>query len=153
MIPLVHQRPGHLIRRCQQVAVGLFLEHCAPFDLTPMQYAVLRAAEARPGIDQIGMAGLIGLDRSNAARLGAALEARGLLHRSPDPADRRVRLLRVTPAGAALLRAVEPAVERVQAELLAPVAPALRPMLLEALGAIAAAHNLSSRAPQRVKAA
>jgi len=153
VIPLVHERPGHLIRRCQQVAVGLFLEHCAPFDLTPMQYAVLRAAEARPGIDQIGMAGLIGLDRSNAARLGAALEARGLLHRSPDPADRRVRLLRVTPQGAALLRAVEPAVERVQAELLAPVAPALRRMLLEALGAIADAHNLSSRAPQRVKTA
>ncbi|WP_431284267.1 MarR family winged helix-turn-helix transcriptional regulator [Humitalea sp. 24SJ18S-53] len=153
MIPLVHERPGHLIRRCQQIAVGLFLEHCAPFDLTPMQYAVLRAAEAQPGLDQITMAGLIGLDRSNAARLGAALEARGLLHRTTDPADRRVRLLRVTPAGAALLRAVEPAVERVQAELLAPVAPDLRPVLLEALGAIASAHNLSSRAPQRVKAA
>jgi len=153
VIPLGHDRPGHLIRRCHQVAVALFLEHCAPFDLTPMQYAVRRAAEAQPGSDQIGMAGLVGLERSNAARLGAALEARGLLHRATDPADRRVRLLSVTEAGAALLQSVGPAVERVKAELLAPVPAALRPVVMDALRAIAVAHNASSRAPQRVKAA
>ena len=130
----LYAKPGHLIRRCQQIAVALFLEACAPHDLTPMQYALLKAAEAEPGLDQITLAGLVALDRSNAARLCAGLEARGLLHRAPDPRDRRARRLSLTPAGAALLRAAE------------------RPAFLAALARIAAAHIAASRAPLRLVA-
>ncbi len=145
----LHAKPGHLIRRCQQIAVALFLEACAPQDLTPMQYALLKAAEAEPGLDQITLAGLVALDRSNAARLCAGLEVRGLLQRAPDPLDRRARRLSLTPAGAALLRAAEPAVAAVQQALLAPLAEAERAPFMAALAAIAAAHNGASRAPLR----
>jgi DNA-binding MarR family transcriptional regulator len=145
----LYGKPGHLIRRCQQIAVALFLDACAPHDLTPMQYALLKAAEAEPGLDQITLAGLVALDRSNAARLCAGLEARGLLHRAPDPRDRRARRLSLTGAGTALLRAAEPAVEAVQQALLAPLAPEQRAPFMAALAAIAAAHNGASRAPLR----
>jgi DNA-binding MarR family transcriptional regulator len=150
MLAELHGKPGHLIRRCQQIAVALFLDACAPHDLTPMQYALLQAAAAEPGLDQITLAGLVALDRSNAARLCAGLEARGLLERAPDPLDRRARRLALTPAGAALLRAAEPAVAQVQAALLAPLAEAERAPFIAALAAIAAAHNGASRAPLRV---
>jgi DNA-binding MarR family transcriptional regulator len=145
----VQDKPGHLIRRCQQIAVALFLDHCAAFDLTPMQYAILRATEAEPGLDQISIAGLVALDRSNAARVCATLEERGLLRRQPDPADRRARRLTVTAEGKALLRRAEPAVVRVQEELLAPLAPGMRETFTAMLRAIAEAHNEASRAPLR----
>ena len=142
-------KPGHLIRRCQQIAVALFLERCAPFDLTPMQYAILRAVEAEPGLDQISIAGLVALDRSNAARLCAALEERGLISRSVDEKDRRVRRLCITEAGTALLLEAEPEVVAVQHALLAPLSHAQRQAFLEALRIITATHNETSRAPQR----
>lgn len=145
----LHDKPGHLIRRCHQISLGLFLERCAEFDLTPVQYALLKAAEAEPGAEQITLAGLAAIDRSNAARLAAALEARGLLRRDPDPADRRARRLSLTPAGQALLRRAEAAVRRVQEELLAPLPPAERRAFVAALRTIAEAHNEASRAPLR----
>jgi DNA-binding MarR family transcriptional regulator len=146
----LHDKPGHLIRRCHQISLGLFLERCAGFDLTPVQYALLKAAEADPGADQITLAGLAALDRSNAARLAAALEARGLLRRAPDPKDRRARRLSLTPEGEALLRRAEAAVRQVQEDFLAPLEPAERRAFVAALGKIAEAHNESSRAPLRL---
>jgi DNA-binding MarR family transcriptional regulator len=145
----VHDKPGHLIRRCQQIAVALFLEHCAAFELTPMQYAILRAAEAEPGLDQISLAGLVALDRSNAARVCAVLEARLLLSRAADPKDRRARRLSLTPKGKALLAQAEPSVMEVQEALLAPLAPEERAAFLAALHKITEAHNQVSRAPVR----
>ncbi|MDE2005716.1 MAG: MarR family transcriptional regulator [Rhodospirillales bacterium] len=152
-VPEVHDKPGHLIRRCQQIAVALFLEGCAEFDLTPPQYAVLRVIEAEPGIDQATLGGLAALDRSSTARLCAALEARGLLRRAPDPADRRARRLSLTPEGTALLARAEPAVASVQEKLLAPLPPPQRQAFLTALHTLAAAHNALSRAPLREAAA
>lgn len=149
----LHDKPGHLIRRCQQIAVALFLERCAAFDLTPMQYAVLRAVQGTPGLDQVTLSGLIAVDRSNLARLCTALERRGLLRREPDPADRRARRLHATPAAEALLHAAEPAVRCVQEELLAPLPPAERAAFLRALRTIAEAHNEASRVPLRRGAA
>jgi DNA-binding MarR family transcriptional regulator len=145
----VLDKPGHLIRRCQQIAVALFLERCAPFDLMPMQYAILRGAEAEPGLDQISLAGLVALDRSNAARVCAVLESRGLLRRSADPSDRRARRLFITPRGKLLLEQAEPAVLHLQEELLAPLTANERKAFVTALRKIALAHNDISRAPVR----
>jgi DNA-binding MarR family transcriptional regulator len=46
------------------------------------------------------------IQRPTATRLIAALEARGLVVRTADPADRRSSLIAVTPAGASLLTEV-----------------------------------------------
>ncbi len=145
-----YDKPAHLLRRSHQIAVALFLAHCAEFELTPMQYALLKAAEAEPGADQITLAGLAAVDRSNAARLCAALEARGLLLRAADPDDRRARRLSLTAAGQALLARSEEAVRRVQTDLLAPLKPDERRAFVAALQKITRAHNEASRAPQRL---
>jgi DNA-binding MarR family transcriptional regulator len=145
----LYNKPAHLIRRCHQISVALFLEYCVEFDLTPVQYAMLKAVEAEPGADQITLAGLAAIDRSNAARLSAVLEERGLLRRAADPNDRRARRLSLTPEGQALLRRAEAAVQRVQKALLAPLKPEERRSFVAALQKIADAHNESSRAPLR----
>ena len=58
----VYLRPGFLLKRCHQVTAALFLDHCREFGVTPSQYGALRALEEFPGIDQLAVGRLIGLD-------------------------------------------------------------------------------------------
>jgi DNA-binding MarR family transcriptional regulator len=71
---------GHLIRRAHQLAVALFHENLGR-DVTPVQYAVLRALEARPGIDQVTLAAEIALDTSTTAETAVRLERKGWIVR------------------------------------------------------------------------
>jgi len=34
---------GYPLRRCRQIGVAIFLEACAEFDLTPLQFAMLQS--------------------------------------------------------------------------------------------------------------
>jgi DNA-binding MarR family transcriptional regulator len=48
------------------------------------------------------LAGRLQCDPSNVTFLADRLEERGLIERRPDPSDRRVKLLALTPAGLAV---------------------------------------------------
>lgn len=129
----LYAKPGHLIRRSQQIAVAIFMEECAGRDITPIQYAVLSVLAARPGIDQSTLAGLAALDRSTLGDVVARLARRGLLRRTPDPQDRRSRVLTLTPAGSRLLGDIEVPVRRAQRRMLAPLNAAERKLLMSLL--------------------
>ena len=113
--------PGHGIRRLQQIAVALFTREMGEFGVTPVQFAVLQALQAQPGIDQKTLADTVSFDTSTIGAVIDRLEAKALLTRSLSPEDRRVRLLNLTPAGSALLAQALPAVQRTQARILAPL--------------------------------
>ena len=51
--------PGHLMRRCQQIAVSVFLDECRPWDLTPLQFAVLAELNRQGPDDQVGLGGAL----------------------------------------------------------------------------------------------
>lgn len=146
-VPALDALPGHLIRRLQQIAVGLFMEETAGHDLTPVQFAALAAIARQPDLDQRSLARSIGFDTSTIAGVIDRLERRGLVQRLPAPEDRRVRRLRTTADGAALLARVVPAMQRAQQRILAPLAPADRETFLRLLGTLVAANNGASRAP------
>ena len=59
-----NDRPGHLARRFQQIAVAVF--HAAVeeagYDLTPVQYSALATVGMQPGIDQATLAGHVRID-------------------------------------------------------------------------------------------
>lgn len=129
----LYAKPGHLIRRSQQIAVAIFMEECADRDITPIQYAVLSVLAARPGIDQSTLAGLAALDRSTLGDVVARLARRGLLRRTPDPQDRRSRVLTLTPAGRRLLPEIEAAVRRAQRRMLAPLSADERKLFMALL--------------------
>ena len=121
--PLLSLRmPGHFIRRLQQVAVKLFAEELAHADITPVQYAALTAVSQRPRIDQATLSSLIGYDRATIGGVVDRLEAKGWLARSADAGDRRLKRLTLTGAGHQVLREVTPAVQKVQARLVEPLA-------------------------------
>jgi len=148
----LYTMPGHLIRRAQQISTAIFTEECARFDLTAVQYAALSAIEANPGADATRLSALIAFDRSTIGDVLERLEAKGWVARDPSRQDRRIKLLRITPAGTALLRDVEPAVRRVQERLLAPLPPRDRATMLRLLGRLADVHNDVTAAPLRIAA-
>lgn len=144
----LYRTPGHLIRRCQQIAVAIFMEEASGANITPPQFAALVALAEHPGIDQRRLADAIALDRSTIGDLVTRLEARGLLSRATGD-DRRTKRLALTPAGDALLRALEPAVARAQARILEPLPSQQREAFVEMLAQVVHLHNETSRAPLR----
>src|SRR3954447_2545098 len=126
----VYTAPGYLFRRMQQIAVALFVEECRAFDLTPVQYAALIAIHTHPGIDATRLSAVIAFDRSTLGNVIERLEAKAFIERKAGREDKRVKLLYLTKAGAAVLRDIMPSVERAQARMLEPLKPADRKALM-----------------------
>jgi DNA-binding MarR family transcriptional regulator len=141
--------PGHLIRRCHQIAVALFFEECGAFEITPQQYAVLSVLADNDGVDQITLAGLAALNRTTAGEIVDRMLSAGLLERRDNPRDRRVKNIFLTKLGLKLFGDMHEAVVRVQQRLIQPLGPAEREMLIELLARIASENNEVSRAPLR----
>jgi DNA-binding MarR family transcriptional regulator len=145
----LHGTPGHLIRRAQQIAVALFMEECAELDLTPVQYAALVAVREHPGTDATRLSALIAFDRSTLGNVLERLEARKLVQRYPSPEDKRVKLLRLSPAGVAMLARARAPDARAQQRILEPLRPADRERLVVLLEQLVELNNEASRVPQR----
>jgi DNA-binding MarR family transcriptional regulator len=81
-----------------------FAARVAELDLTPPQAGLLRAVATGPGRSQQELARHLGTPATRLVALVDGLEARGLLERRRNPADRRLHALHLTDAGTALLR-------------------------------------------------
>src|SRR5579875_1121404 len=106
---LVH-RPGHLIRRLQQISFAIFMDQAREFDVTPVQYAAIAAIDLHPGIDQTALCNIVALDRSTVGDVVGRLEKKRLITRRSGPADRRTKSLYITRKGHRLVADIEPAV-------------------------------------------
>jgi DNA-binding MarR family transcriptional regulator len=135
------QAPGHLIRRAHQVSVAIFMEETAAWDITPVQFAILNALIQDPGEDQVTLARKVAFDPATFGSVITRLEARGWVRREPDAADRRRKLLSVTPAGTEVAQQTRRAVARVQQRILEPLAGAERDQLLALLSRLVAGHQ------------
>lgn len=119
--------PGHLIRRAHQLAVSTFHDTHGR-QITPVQYAVLRALQDAPGIDQVTLADKVALDTSTTADIATRLETKGWIVRELLP--RRQRALRLTAEGEAVLTEMLPRVRPMYQRLLEPLTPQEREAFL-----------------------
>jgi DNA-binding MarR family transcriptional regulator len=87
-------------------------------------YVVLGGLEHGPAPTQSQLATAVGRDKTRLIPILDRLEARGLLRRTPDPGDRRNRVVALTDAGRALLAACRASVRVMEGELLADLDPA-----------------------------
>ncbi len=117
----LHEAPGHLLRRCQQLAVDLYTVEVGSNGLTPRQFALLLAIYQKAGISQVDLVRQTGIDRSTVAEMVARLIKRGLLVRQRTENDRRTNALAVTPEGERQLRLAQPGVMRAQDRLMEPI--------------------------------
>jgi DNA-binding MarR family transcriptional regulator len=144
----VRRTLGSLTRRVHQISMAMSADSLAEADLTPVQYgamAILNRQDGEPGIDQVGLAGRLGVDRNSASRLVEELEAKGLIERRVNRADRRARLLQLTGAGERLFLQVRKKNLVAQARPLEILAPDEREVLFELLTRVIAANGQHAR--------
>jgi DNA-binding MarR family transcriptional regulator len=146
----VYEAPGHLIRRCQQIAVAIFLDEFSGYVVTPVQYAALVAIRDRPGIDQKSMVEMIAIDRSTIGTMLKGLEAKALIRRVTPPTNLRIKQLFLEPPAMKLLDETHDLIVRAQQRMLAPLEPDERDVLLRLLKRMALANNELSRAPLKL---
>jgi DNA-binding MarR family transcriptional regulator len=146
----LYQKPGHLIRRAQQIAVSIFLEECAVLDMTPVQYAAMIAIRENPGIDATRLSALVAFDRSTLSNVLERLESKGLIRRMGRSGDKRVKVLHLSPIGESALKEAEPLVTKAQERILAPLAPGDREIFVRMLSQLVELNNDASRAPLKL---
>jgi MarR family transcriptional regulator for hemolysin len=76
------------------------------YGMTRAQGLILLRLEGQPGLSQNEMAAICEVEPITVGRLVDRLEARGLLERRPDPTDRRIKRLHLTPSAAPILAAI-----------------------------------------------
>ncbi|WP_427886030.1 MarR family winged helix-turn-helix transcriptional regulator [Kribbella sp. GL6] len=86
--------------------IAIELPILAAHDVSMWGYVVLNALDETPVRTQAALAEAIGADKSRIIGTLDELQRSGLIERTPDPDDRRVRLLSITPRGRARQRAV-----------------------------------------------
>jgi MarR family transcriptional regulator, lower aerobic nicotinate degradation pathway regulator len=144
----LYDRPGFLLRRAHQIAVSIFLEETAAQGVTTAsQFGLMVILRARAGIDQIGLAKLLGLDRSTTGLVISKLEAEGLLERRPDAADQRRKALRLTRKGHALLQRLETPSQRTARRVMEPFTAEEAKQFLLLLKKFVCVHNANVRIP------
>ena len=148
-IDMTLQMPGHLLRRCHQIAVAVSLDECQAFDLTPPQYVTLAALATHGALDKATIGGVTALDRTTVAVVIKNLQDRGFVETRASEEDRRAKLNKITPSGLATLGAVQEPAAHAQERMLAPLSQTERRELLRLLGKMAEENNLLSRAPHR----
>ena len=103
------------MQRAARALARRFDEALRPVSLTNGQFSLLMSLN-RPHPPQMrAVAALLAMDRTTLTAALKPLERRGLLSVATDPADRRGRLLTLTPDGMALLLRAVPIWERTHA--------------------------------------
>lgn len=116
----IHVRDRCLCLHVQRAARALarrFDEALRPFALTNGQFSLLMSLN-RPEPPAMGpVANLLAMDRTTLTAALKPLERRGLVEVSPDPADRRSRILKLTREGRKLLARAVPVWQKTHEDL------------------------------------
>ena len=147
----LYRRPGFLLRRAHQISAALFLEETAGLGLTTTQYGAMVVLRARGSLDQVGIATLVGIDRSTTALVVSKLEEAGYIERRDDVVDKRRKIITLSPAGHAVLDQVTIPAERARQRVLDVFSARDAAKFLALLGRFVDAFNEQTRAPIRAE--
>jgi DNA-binding MarR family transcriptional regulator len=134
-----------LVRRLQQICLSMITEAVADAELVQLEYALLVFVDDVPGISQQTLSEALGIDRNNVSLMADKLEARGLLKRSVNGADRRARELCVTPQGRKLWRGCRARVREANSRILACLNAKEKELFLDMLVHVVDANKMHAR--------
>ena len=105
------------VQRAARALGRRFDEALRPYDLTNGQFSLLMSLN-RPEPPAMGpVASLLAMDRTTLTAALKPLERRGLVQITPDPSDRRSRILLLTTKGRKLLASAMPVWKRTHDEV------------------------------------
>jgi MarR family transcriptional regulator for hemolysin len=116
----------------------------ASHSMTRAQWIILSRLERQPGMSQNELAAICEVEPITVARLIDRLEARGLVERRNDPADRRIRRLHLLPAAKPILETIHRAREIMSARIVAGLDEKTRETLID--GLLVIKENLANEA-------
>jgi MarR family transcriptional regulator for hemolysin len=124
---------GFLLHEVARLLKKRFEQHARGSGLTRSQWQVLTYLDRNEGINQSRLAGLLDLEPITLSRIVDKLQSFRLIERHPDPTDRRVWTLHLTPATRPKLTEVRNLGDLTSSEALAGVSDADRLHLLKTL--------------------
>lgn len=123
-----------LVRSLMAAELPILAEH----GVSMWGYSVLSTLDGGPVRTQAALAEAIGADKTRIIGTLDRLQEAGLITRTPDPDDRRVRLLSITEEGRRMRRAVQVDIQAKEEQLLALLPPGERRAFLSAAAKLAA---------------
>ena len=112
-------------------------QRIAKAGLTSRQHVLLRSIAANPGINQMGLSALTGIDRSTMTEMVGRLVSRGLVVREKKATDARAYEVHLTDVGGEKLALAEPEAASVNDALSKLIEPALHDVFAATLKRIA----------------
>jgi MarR family transcriptional regulator, transcriptional regulator for hemolysin len=141
-----------LLAQASHVMVTEMTRAFEDMGVAPRGHCVLSTARAGE-YTQKELADLIGLDKTTMVVTIDELERAGLAERVPSAADRRARIIRVTPAGKRIVAKGEVVVEKIQRDVLASLPASEAKRFMETLERLVEGRLSTpaacSRAPRR----
>ena len=134
-----------LVRRLQQVCLSMIATALKEADLVQLEYALLVFVDDVPGISQQALSEALGIDRNNVSLIADKLEARGLLKRAVNDADRRARELTITPAGRKLWRTYHPKTRQANDRILTALTAEEKELFLDMLVRVVESNRVHAR--------
>lgn len=121
------------VQRAARALARRFDDAMRPFDLTNGQFSLLMSLNRPKPPNLSSVASLLAMDRTTLTAALKPLERRGLVMVTPDPADKRSRLMVLTPKGMHLLADVTPIWKSTHGELEKQLEPGEHDQLLRSL--------------------
>lgn len=135
----LEQSPGHLLRRAQQYADDLYKKEVGTGGLTARQFTVLHAISEKEGLSQTDLVRRTGIDRSTLADMIARLTTKGYVARQRTKDDARANSVKLTANGKKILSSHEAKVMKAEEAALALLAKAQQANFMKALASYAEA--------------
>jgi DNA-binding MarR family transcriptional regulator len=131
-----HSAPPTLLYLLKQVELAIRAELdqlTKPMGLTALQYTALSVLERHPDLTAAHLARQSFVTAQSMTDMVTTLLAHGLIERHRDPADRRRRVIALTPPGQRLLDDLRPQVTALEARMLSMLSPSKAIQLRSAL--------------------
>jgi len=140
---MVRERPdlGVILHRLTSAVAQRELPLLRAHQIEMWDYVVLGGLEHDAAPTQAQLAAAVGRDKTRLIAILDRLEARGLLHRTPDPDDRRNRIVTLTNAGRTLLAACRRDIRAMEADLLSTLSAPDRAAFVRVLSRLAESNR------------
>ncbi|MCO5970138.1 MarR family winged helix-turn-helix transcriptional regulator [Actinoallomurus soli] len=138
---LLKETPTWLIGQAAMHSHRILTERFSAADARGYHYRLLAALKEFGPASQAALGRRTGIDRSDVVAALNELAGKGLIERSPDPADRRRNIITITPAGVDHLDCLTDVLGEIQDALLTPLSAAERDQLTRLLTRVVDHHT------------
>ena len=140
---------GYLTNHLARLFAHALHGRIAPLGLAPAQFMTLLELWESDALTQVELVSRLDVEQATMANTLTRMERDGLIRRAPHPDDRRARLVFLTDRARALRTPAIEAAQSVNSDMLEPLAPEEREMLVGLLARMVSARRTARGAAQK----